>query len=148
MLLVDVPHLATLAERSGALEHVDDARLRPILETVIASAKEGRALTLPELLEQVAPEAQPQLLEQVLSGKFRVGDDGAGLVAPQAVLQNLLHLCQMEAIDAEVQRREQEFREARRSGDLDGQRQSQLAIMKLRRQKDALRHARPSLSDA
>jgi DNA primase len=148
MLLVDVPHLATLAERSGALEQVDDARLRPILETVITSAKEGRALTLPELLDKVAPEAQPQLLEQVLAGKYRVGDDGTGLVAPQAVLHSLLHHCQMEAIDAAVQRREQEFRQARQSGDLDGQRESQLAIMALRREKDALRHAPPLLLDA
>jgi DNA primase len=148
MLLVDVPHLATLAERSGALEHVDDARLRPILEAVIASAKDGRALTLPELLEQVDPAAQPQLLEQVLAGKYRVGDDDAGLVSPQAVLHDLLHRCQMEAIDVEVQRREQEFRDARETGDLEGQRQSQLAIMKLRREKDALRHAPPPLLDA
>lgn len=154
MLLVDVPHLATLAERSGALEHVDDARLRPILETVIASAKEGRALTLPELLELVAPEAQPQLLEQVLAGKYRVADDDtglmspqAGMVAPQAVLNDLLHRCQMEAIDAEVHRREQEFGRARQSGDLDGQRETQLAIMALRREKDALRHAPPPLLD-
>lgn len=148
MLLVDVPHLATLAERSGALEHVDDVRLRPILETVIASAKEGRALTLPELLERVDPEAQPQLLEQVLAGKYRVGDDDAGLVSPQAVLHDLLHRCQMEAIDVEVQRREQEFRHARQSGDLDRQRESQLAIMALRREKDALRHAPPPRLDS
>jgi len=148
MLLVDVPHLATLAERSGALEHVDDARLRPILETVIASAKEGRALTLPELLERVDPQAQPQLLEQVLAGKYRVGDDDAGLVSPQAVLHDLLHRCQMEAIDVEVQRREQEFRQARASGDLEGQRESQLAIIALRREKDALRHAPPPRIDS
>lgn len=148
MLLVDVPHLATLAERSGALEHVDDVRLRPILETVIAGAKEGRALTLPELLEQVGPEAQPQLLEGVFAGKYRVGDDGADLVSPQAVLHDLLHRCQMEAIDVEVHRREREFQAARQSGDLDGQRESQLAIMKLRREKDTLRHAPPPRPDA
>jgi DNA primase len=148
MLLVDVPHLATLAERSGALEHVDDVRLRPVLETVIAGAKEGRSFTLPELLEHVGPDAQPQLLEQVFAGKYRVGDDGAGLVSPQAVLQDLLHRCQMEAIDVEVQRREREFHAARATGDLDGQRESQLAIIALRREKDALRHAPPSLSDA
>ncbi len=148
MLLVDVPHLATLAERSGALEHVDDVRLRPILETVIAGAKEGRALTLPELLEQAGPEAQPQLLEQVFAGKYRVGDDDAGLVAPQAVLHDLLHRCQMEAIDAAVHRREREFHAARATGDLDGQRESQLAIMALRREKDALRNAPPPRLDA
>lgn len=148
MLLVDVPHLATLAERSGALEHVDDVRLRPVLETVIAGAKEGRAFTLPELLERVGPEAQPQLLEQVFAGKYRVGDDGTNLVSPQAVLHDLLHRCQMEAIDVEVQRREREFRAARDTGDLDGQRESQLAIMALRREKDALRHSPPPLLDA
>ena len=148
MLLVDVPHLATLAERSGALEHVDDVRLRPMLETVIAGAKEGRSFTLPELLERVGPEAQPQLLEQVLAGKYRVGDDGTNIVAPQAVLHDLLHRCQMEAIDVEVQRREREFQRARATGDLDGQRESQLAIMALRREKDALRHSPPPLLDA
>jgi DNA primase len=148
MLLVDVPHLATLAERSGALEHVDDVRLRPVLETVIAGAKEGRTFTLPELLERVGPEAQPQLLEQVLAGKYRVGDDGTNLVAPQAVLHDLLHRCQMEAIDVEVHRREREFLQARATGDLDGQRESQLAIIALRREKDALRHAPPPSLDA
>lgn len=160
MLLVDVPHLATLAERSGALEHVDDARLRPILETVIASAKQGRALTLPELLEHVDPDAQPQLLEHVLAGKYRVDDDAvgfaspaalaspSGMVAPQAVLHDLLHRCQMEAIDAEVQRHEHDFRLARQSGDLDRQRESQLAILALRREKDALRHSPPPMLDA
>jgi DNA primase len=148
MLLVDVPHLATLAERSGALEHVDDPRLRPVIEAVIAGAKDGRALTLPELLELADPSAQPQLLEQVFAGKYRVGDDDPGLIAPQAALQGLLYRCQMDAIDIEVQRRQQEFRDARASGDLDAQRESQLAIIALRREKDALRHAPPVLPDA
>jgi hypothetical protein len=69
-------------------------------------------------------------------------------VSPQAVLQDLLHRCQMEAIDVEVHRREREFHAARATGDLDGQRESQLAIIALRREKDALRHAPPPLSDA
>ncbi len=147
MLLVDVPHLATLAERSGALEHVDDVRLRPIIEAVVASAKEGRALTLPELLDRADPEAQPQLLEHVFAGKYRVGDDGPGLLAPQTALQTLLHRCQMDAIDIEVRRREHEFSAARATGDLEAQRESQLAIIALRREKDALRHAPPPLPD-
>ena len=70
------------------------------------------------------------------------------LVSPQAVLHDLLHRCQMEAIDVEVHRREREFQAARQSGDLDGQRESQLAIMKLRREKDSLRHAPPPRPDA
>jgi hypothetical protein len=72
----------------------------------------------------------------------------AGMVSPQAVLHDLLHRCQMEAIDVEVHRREQEFRRARETGDLDGQRESQLAIIALRREKDALRNAPPPRFDA
>ncbi|MCX4243540.1 DNA primase [Paraliomyxa miuraensis] len=143
MLLVDVPHLATLAERSGALEHVDDERLRPVLQAVVASAKEGRSPTLPELLEHVDPDAQPQLLEHVFAGKYRVSDDDPGLIAPQAVLQTLLYRCQMDAIDIEIGRREKDFHDARSTGDLELQREHQLEIMKLRRKKDALRHAPP-----
>jgi hypothetical protein len=148
MLLVDVPHLATLAERSGALEHVDDVRLRPIIEAVVAGAKEGRALTLPELLERADPQAQPQLLEHVFAGKYRVGDDGPGLIAPQAALETLLYRCQMDAIDVKIHGKEQDFRDARGTGDLDRQRELRLEIMVLRREKDALRHAPPSLPEA
>ena len=85
---------------------------------------------------------------EILAGKYRVGDDGPGLIAPQTALETLLYRCQMDAIDVEVQRREQDFRAARATGDLDMQRESQLAIIALRREKDALRHAPPSLPEA
>lgn len=143
MLLVDVPHLATLAERHGALEHVDDPRLRPVLQAVLDGAHEGRLATMSELLEQVEPVAQPLLHEQVFAGKYREGDDASLDVDPQVELQTLMHRCREEALDSRVRRLDDEYRSARASGDVDRQRELQQQRIALRRQQADLRQASP-----
>lgn len=145
MLLVDVPHLATLAERSGALEHVDDQRLRPVLEAVLHGAHEGRPVTMDELLEVVPPDAQPQMLDRVFAGKYRATDDGGMPVDPQVELQTLLHRCREEALDSLVRKLDAEYRDARANGDVDRQREIQTRRIALRRQQADLRQATPPL---
>lgn len=145
MLLVDVPHLATLAERSGALEHVDDERLRPVLQAVLQGAHDGRQVTMDELLEVVEPRAQPLLLHTVFAGKYRAGDDGGIPVDPQIELQTLLHRCREEALDGLVRQLDVEYRNARATGDVDRQRELQRERIALRRQQADLRQAAPPL---
>ena len=139
MLLVDVPHLATLAERSGAREHVDDQRLRPILQAVLDGAHEGRSVTMPELLAKIEPESQPLMLERVLSGKYRGGDDGGLEVDPKVELATLLHRCREEALGARVRQLDSEYRAAQTNGDIDRQRELQRQRFELRRQQAELR---------
>ncbi len=148
MLLVDVPHLASVAKRAGALEHVDDDRLRPILQAVIDGADEGYQATMPELLEHVPPEAQPQVLEQVFAGKYRADDDGPGLGDPQVELHTLIHRCREQALDARVRQLDAEYRQARDNGDLDRQRELQKRRFDLRRQQASLRQADPPMNPA
>lgn len=143
MLLVDVPHLATLAKRAGALEHVDDDRLRPILHAVIEGADEGYLATMPELLDKIEPQAQPQVLDGVFAGKYRADDDGPGLGDPQVELHTLIHRCREEALNARVRQLDAEYQNARNTGDLDKQRELQQQRVALRRQQADLRQAGP-----
>ncbi len=148
MLLVDLPHLAGLAKRSGALEHVADDRLRPILGAVISGADQGRPVTMPELLELVEPGEHPALLERVFAGKYRAGDDDPGLPDPQVELQTLLYRCREEALGAQVRTLDREYRQARDSGDVDRQRELQQRRLALRREQAGLRNAAPPLPTA
>ncbi len=148
MLLVDVPHLATIAKRAGALEHVDDDRLRPILHAVIEGADDGHMATMPELLEHVPPVVQPQVLEHVFAGKYRADDDGPGLGDPQVELHTLIHRCREEALGARVLQLDLEYRQARESGDLELQRKLQQQRFDLRRQQANLRQSGPPPAQA
>lgn len=144
MLLVDVPHLATLAERHGASEVIDDPRLRRVVQAVIDGAKDGRLATMSELLEQAEPQDQPLLHEQVFAGKYRAGEDASSLdVDPQVELQTLLHRCREEALDSRVRQLDDEYRSARATGDVDRQRELQQQRIALRRQQADLRQAAP-----
>lgn len=144
MLLVDVPHLATMAERKGALDHVDDSRLRPVLEAVIAGAHDGRTVTMDELLNLVHADAQPQVADRVFAGKWRTDDAGAIDGDPQTELQTLLHRCKEEALNTQVRRLDDEYNNARVEGDVEKQRALMQERLKLRRQQAELRHAAPT----
>ncbi|MEX1362530.1 MAG: DNA primase [Nannocystaceae bacterium] len=144
MFLVDLPHLATLAERNGALEHVADPRLRPVLQAVLDGAHEGRQATMDELLERVEPQAQPLLHQHVFAGKYRASEDEALDADPQLELQTLLHRCREEALDSRVRQLDAEYRSARDSGDLDRQRELSQLRISLRREQADLRHAAPA----
>lgn len=107
MLLVDVPHLAGVAERSGALEWIKDPRLAPIAQAVVEGARRGEDLGMPELLALVEPDAQALVHDRVFAGEYR----DLGATNPQALLVDLVRRCEREAlveekrsVDVEVKR--------------------------------------------
>lgn len=138
MLLVDLPHLASLAESIGALECVTDARLRPIFEAVIDGAKRGEEPAMTDLLERVDASAQRQVYDAVFSGGYR-GQE-ATTDDPQAILQSLVRRCREEALNQRIDEVEQEFATARERGYADKATELAQLRLELRRQQDALRH--------
>lgn len=102
MLLVDVPHLAAVAERTGAAAFITDPRLAPIAQAILDGAKAGENPSMPELLERVQPpEAQRMVYAKVFAGRYRPGGDDAAF-DPQTVLLSLVHRCREEALDREI----------------------------------------------
>lgn len=107
MLLVDVPHLASIAERMGALDWIRDPRLSPIARAVIEGARRGEDLGMPELLALVDAPAQSMVHDAVFAGRYR----DLGATDPSAELTTLLRRCEREAlveekrlVDADVKR--------------------------------------------
>jgi DNA primase len=107
MLLVDVPHLAGVAERAGALEWIKDPRLEPIARAVVDAARRGEDIGMPELLALVDADAQALVHERVFAGEYR----DLGATNPQALLLDLVRRCELEAlavekreVDADVRR--------------------------------------------
>lgn len=114
MLLVDVPHLATVAERAGALGCITDERLEPVVNAVIQGAKEGRDPSLEDLLTAVDPGAHQQLYATVFAGEYRgLADQGAD---PQDVLGSLVRACRADEADARISAIKAEVSEALRQG--------------------------------
>lgn len=107
MLLVDVPHLAGVAEREGALEWIKDPRLSPIAQAVVDGARRGEDLGMSDLLALVDADAQALVHERVFAGEYR----DLGATNPQALLLDLVRRCEREAlveekleVDADVRR--------------------------------------------
>jgi hypothetical protein len=107
MLLVDVPHLAGVAERAGALEWIKDPRLEPIARAVVDAARRGEVIGMPELLALGVADAQALVHERVFAGEYR----DLGATNPQALLLDLVRRCELEAlavekreVDADVRR--------------------------------------------
>lgn len=145
MLLVDVPHLASVAERTGALECITDERLQPVVSAVVDGAKEGRNPDLQDLLTSVDPGAHQQLYDTVLSGEYRgLADQGAD---PQTVLANLVRACRSEALEQRIVDVKAQMRDAQSSG--FPERASELAQvwMELRREQNRLLNASGPLAD-
>ncbi len=107
MLLVDVPHLATVAERAGALEWIRDPRLAPIARAVVDGARRGEDPTMPELLALVDADAQPQVHDEVFAGQYRA----LATEDPQGLLNELVRRCEREAL---IEQRRDVDREVRR----------------------------------
>ena len=145
MLLVDVPHLASVAERTGALECITDERLQPIVRAVIDGAKDGRNPDLQDLLDHVDVGEHQRLYDRVLSGEYRgLADQGAD---PKSVLANLVRACRSEALDQRIHDVKAQMREAQSSG--FPERASELAQvwMELRREQNRLLNASGPLAD-
>jgi hypothetical protein len=133
MLLVDVPHLATVAEREGVLEWVTDARLAPLARGVIDGARRGEQPSMPELLTLVDPLIQAQVHDAVFAGEYRDAAD------PLTELRALMHRCEREVLQ---QRRDDEARRARRledEGFLDEARLARQEELRIARRLDELK---------
>jgi hypothetical protein len=146
MLLVDVPHLANLAERTGALECVIDERLSPILHAIVEGAKRGEDPDLAQLLDRVDPAAQTQVYEGVFAGRYRTEQ---GVPAdPQGLLHSLVGQCRKEALELRIKQIDRSFAEARDNGLPDQARQLQQEKLELRRQQLALQKQMAESSSA
>lgn len=139
-LLVDLPHLAGVARRIGAIACIDDARLRPIVDAVLDGADNGRAPSMPELLALVPEVEQRQIHDRVLSGSYRGEGEPDD---PKQVLDELVHRCREEALDHDIQKLDRECAQATREGDLDRVRRLQMEKLALRRQQQGLRLGQP-----
>jgi DNA primase len=135
-LLIDRPEVARVAERAGALDKVQDARLAPILRRVIEAALGGESQPSEGALLDLT-EADPRLHrflhQRVFAGSYLDADD------PQALLDQALMQCGREAIEAEIARIETESVHARQLGDEELLRKLQLEKVQLRKQQAELR---------
>jgi DNA primase len=91
-LLVDNPHLATLAEQAKVQDYVTDQRLSPIVRAVLKAAFEGDQPGEGELLEGIDPAAHRQLHDVLFNGTFR------DLEHPQQVLDSCIYDCQRDRL--------------------------------------------------
>jgi DNA primase len=130
MLLIDVPHLVSLAERNGALDCVADARLAPLVRRVVQSAKSGEDPSLSDLLDLVDAPAQQDVYRQVFAGQFR------GSADPVASLAELMHTCRREALEVEIAELERRMSEALDAGRPDAARELGLRKFSLLRELD------------
>ncbi len=139
MLLVDVPHLASVAERSGALECITDTRLEPLVRSVLEGAKEGRDPDLDALLTDVDPEQHRLIYDSVFAGEYRgLGDQGND---PQEVLGSLVHRCREEALEQRIADLGTQIQSAQQAGYPDKASELAQARLNLRREQMALRHS-------
>lgn len=151
MLLVDVPHLAAVAERTGAATCITDPRLAPVAQAILEGAKTGENPSMPDLLERVQPpEAQRMVYAKVFAGRYRTSGSDAAF-DPQLILHSLVQRCREEAIDREIRELDHQISLAQDQGYPD--KASELAQQRLakRREQAALRQqlvpATPSRSE-
>lgn len=129
MLLVDVPHLASVADREGALACLSDDRLARIGSAVIDAARRGDDPPMPELLGLVDAVDQPLVFEEVFAGRYRdLADD------PQVLLRALMRRCQLEKLELEAKGLEREIRRAKSQGLAGDALQLQQRHLELRKQ--------------
>ncbi len=121
-LLVDNPHLATLAEQNRVKELVTDPRLAPIVCAVIDAAFAGESPGEGELLELVDPQVHRQIHDALFSGEYRDIED------PAQTLQNHLFGCQRD----ELRRARQELADRITRAIERGEQQQALALSRER----------------
>jgi DNA primase len=146
MLLIDMPHLASMAERQGALRSITDPRLSPIASAVVEGARRGEDPNMPALLELVDPAAQRQVHDEVFDGRYR--EDGGGMEDPQAILLTLLQRCREEALNLEIRELDRQIQTAQDQGYPDKASELSLERLALRRRQAALRQQPATSGDA
>ena len=92
-LLVDNPHLASLAEQQNVRAYVTDPRLAPIVGAVIDAAFDGNSPGVGELLDLVDVAAQRQVHDALFAGRYRDEEN------PQEVLDRCLFDCRLESLE-------------------------------------------------
>jgi DNA primase len=141
MLLVDVPHLASLAERNGALEAVSDPRLAPLVHRVVQSAKSGEDPSLTDLLDLVDAPSQQDVYRQVFAGRYRGLEESAD---PRAILGSLVHRCREEAIEQQIRELDHRIQQAQDAGYPDQASELAQQRLVLRREQMILRQQPPA----
>jgi DNA primase len=114
MLIVDVPHLATLAQQSGVLERLSDPRLATIVRAVLEGAERGLTPNMPDLLDLVDPPSQSVVHEAVFGGRYR-----ENVHNPDQVLRTLLQRCDEESLNREIRDLDERIKTAQSEGFLD-----------------------------
>lgn len=110
-LLVDNPHLATLAEQAKVQDYVTDPRLSPIVRAVLEAAFAGDQPGEGELLESVDPACHRQLHDAVFCGMFR------DLEHPQQVLDSCIYDCQRDRLKRSRHQLDADIRHALERGE-------------------------------
>mgnify|MGYP000443907894 CR=1 FL=1 len=110
-LLVDNPHLATLAEQAKVEDYVTDPRLSPIVRAVLDAAFAGDQPGEGELLETVDAAAHRQLHDALFAGTFRE------LEHPQQVFDNCIYDCQRDRLKLSRRQLEADIRQAIERGE-------------------------------
>lgn len=134
MLLLDLPHLATVAQREGVLEYITDSRLAPLAKAVIDGAQRGEDLNLDELLQQVDEGVQPQVYDAVFAGHYRDLREGAN---PQSILADLINAAKREALVPRLRELDRAMAEALAEGYPEKARQLSHDKLELQRQLDS-----------
>jgi len=136
-LLVDLPMVSGGAQREEVLVHIDDLRLRPIVEQILQGARQGEQTGIGELLDLIDERARKQVYDAVFSGRYVEEEN------PEAVLETGLALCRLRVLEREIRELDQRTAAARREGEDGLVRDYQLQKIQLRkRQSDLQRELR------
>jgi DNA primase len=141
-LLVDNPHLATLAEQAKVQEFVTDPRLAPIVRAVIEAAFAGERPGEGELLELIDVTAHRQVHDCVFTGLYRECEH------PQQELEGRIYDCQRDVLKQRRLDIAAQITEAIERGEQQQARELSLARHDLNRQLAELERQPPSLSSA
>lgn len=127
-LLVDNPHLASLAEQQRVRDFVTDPRLAPIVGAVIDAAFSGDSPGVGELLDLVDVAAQRQVHDALFAGRYRDEEN------PQEVLDRCLFDCRLESLKVERQQLAARISQAIERGEQPIARELSLARSEINRQ--------------
>ena len=145
-LLVDNPHLASLAEQQRVRDFVTDPRLAPIVGAVIDAAFSGDSPGVGELLDLIDVAAQRQVHDALFAGRYRDEEN------PQEVLDRCLFDCRLESLKVERQQLAARISQAIERGEQPIARELSLARSEINRQLAELErlstHLPPSASHA
>ncbi len=134
-LLVDLPMVSGGAQREEVLSHIDDGRLRPIVEEILEGARRGEQSGVGELLDLIDERARKQVYDAVFAGRY-VDEEN-----PEAVLETGLALCRLRVLEREIRELDKRSADAKRQGQDELVRDFQLQKIELRRRQSDLKRS-------